>query len=769
MRVLLVSFYIVVFAGAGAFAWELNEEPAKDEEWGRRPGDGAAVETTPPTFSWRPEEAAESYELHVAAAEGFEQTVYSAATPWSAHCPPTPLPAGTYYWRYRAKDKEGQFSSWSASNRFVVPEGAAAFPMPDRATLLSRIPKEHPRLFFRPEDAGRLRELAEGSLAEPWRGVIARAEKLIAEPPDLSEPPKYPEGTQRKGEEWRRIWWGNRVRAIAVADGAASLAFAYRLGGDARYGEAARDLMMALCDWDPKGATNYDYNDEAAMPLLYYPSRAYTWAYDIFSSEQHERIREMMRIRGDDCFNSLARRQHLWRPYSSHHNRAWHWLGEVATTFYDVIPEAPDWLEYAVTVFYTCYPVWGDDDGGWHEGSAYWSSYLGRFLYWAMVSQSIYDIDVFTKPFFRHVGDFGLYVCPPGTQTGAFSDQSVSTTSKSIAQLMGLFAGTAGNPYWQWYAEQHGDPGPEGYFGFLAAVQQRGLQSKAPEDLPSSKVFRGTGLAVMNTNLLKGEENIQVHFKSSPFGRQSHGYNANNAFLLNLRGERALIRSGRRDIYGSPHHQKWMWETKSDNAILVNGVGQYPHTAAARGQITHFYASPSLDVAAGEAGESYANLERWARRIIFFKPYAVLIHDVLEATEPATYQWLLHAEAPFELGEKSVCWSAANGRLDIAFLQPEGLVLSQTNEFDVPPHDWASFKLDEWHLTAATQQPAVSQEFITLIRIDGAAATALLEPHPGGTQVRLLLPETTADVFLGKTLFAVDAGDGAHTFDDAAP
>lgn len=753
-----------------AGAWELQERPAAGGEWGCRPDDGAIAAINPPSFTWRPENDAMAYDLEVAADSAFEQIVYAVdGTVWSAHCPDRVLPPGAYYWRYRGRNAEDVPSAWSSVRRFTVPEGLTSFPMPALDDLAGRIPESHPRLFMRPEDVPGMRALADGALASQWEALVEHANRLIANPPDTSEPPKYPEGIEFKGEEWRSIWWGNRRHAIAVADGAATLAFVYRLSGEHRYGAAARDLMMALCEWDPKGSTQYDYNDEAAMPLLYYPSRAYTWAYDAFSDEERARIESMMRVRGEDCYDNLRRRRHLWRPYSSHPNRAWHWLGEVATAFYDAIPEAPVWLDYSMTIFYTCYPVWGDTDGGWHEGQAYWVSYLERFMYWALVMQAPFGIEVFDRPFFRYTGDFGMYTCPPGTQSGAFGDQAILSNSQRIARFMGLMAAVAENPYWQWYAEEHDNPRPGGYFGYLIAAQGRGLEARKPDDLPSSKVFRGTGLAVLNSNLLDGRDNVQVHFKSSPFGTQSHGYNANNSFLLHLRGERALIRSGRRDIHGSPHHREWMWQTKSDNAILVNGEGQHPHTQQAQGRITHFFTSDEVDMVSGEAGDSYPQLDRWARRIFFFKPGVIVIHDVLEAPEPATYQWLLHAQQPFDLGEGVVALETETGRLDISFLTPGALDFSQTDEFDTPPHQWASFTLDEWHFSAATRTPRQALEFVTMIRIDDAGATAAIEEGEQVTTLNLTFPETTAAIRLGKEQFSIVYGALDKQWDDNRP
>jgi len=750
-------------------ALELDETEARPGEWGYRP-DGGAVSVNPPGISWRPVKGAAVYRLEVAADEGFERVVYAReGLPFSAHCPSATFDAGTYYWRYAAAGEAGERTGWSHVRQFVVPEGAVAFPLPERAELAGRLSQEHPRLFFRPEDVPRLQGLAQGALDERWAGLAARADKLLESPPDASDPPKYPKDVSRQKTpaEWRRIWWGNRGRVISVADGAATLGFVYRLSGDEKYARAARDLLVAMAAWDLNGATNYRYNDEAAMPALYMTSRAYTWAYPALSGEDRAAVVKMMRARGGQAYDHLRKRQHLWRPYASHSNRAWHFLGEVAIAFHGEFPEAAEWLDYAMTVFHTAYPVWSDADGGWHEGAAYWNSYLARFMYWAYVVRSAFDIDVFQRPFFRRAGYYGMYLMPPGARTGGFSDQAILVKSSSIARLMAVLANGARNPHWKWYADQCGGGPGSGYLGFLYAAHAVGLEGKPPDDLPTSTCFRGVGVAVLNTSLLDAADNVQVHFKSSPMGQQSHGYNANNAFLLTLGGHRAFIRSGKRDLHGSPHHRLWMHETRSDNAILVNGQGQRPHSAASCGRITVFETSPTVDVTAGEAGEAYDHLDRWTRRILFFKPHAILIHDVLDAPEPSTFEWLLHAiENPFTIDGQTLTWSGTGGTAQVRFLEPEGLAITQTDQCDPSPDDFNKIPWPEWHLTAQAGDKAAHREFLTLIAVNDAPVG--IDHKPGDpTTVELTLPTGPARTELGREGFKMSAPGFERVFPGA--
>lgn len=729
MRRLITLTFFVASLGAMAAAWELEEQRPGTNSWGYRPVEGSAGQVNPPAFTWAPEKKAAAYTLEIARDAAFDDRVYTVeATPWNAHAPSEILAAGNYFWRYRARDEAGAWSNWSVVRLFTVPETTRPFPKPTLEQLLQRMPGEHPRLFFRPEDLPRLRELRDGPLADRWEDLVKAGERIIANPPDTSEPPLYPEGTVHKGEEWRKIWWGNRLRAIAVADPAALLGFLYQVTGEEKYAAAGRDLLLALTEWDPDGSTEYRYNDEAAMPLLYFPARAYTWLHGYLTEEERGRVIAMMARRGEQCFNHLHGRNHLWQPYASHSNRAWHFLGELAMAFHGDIDAAPKWLDFAMTIFYTCYPVWGGEDGGWHEGMAYWASYLERFLYWVYAAKSAFDIDAFQKPYFDQAGYFAMYIAPPGAQTAGFADQGFHSNSSRGARLMGVLAGASGNGHWKWYADAHDSSSVGGYMGFLYEAQGKPVKAIPPNDIPRDRAFHEVGIAALNSTLFDAGENIAVLFKSSPMGSQSHGYNANNSFLLTMGGKPVFIRSGRRDVHGSPHHTKWMWSTRSDNSLLVDGVGQYPHTPLAKGRITALASSAHYGIVAGEAGGSYKDLDKWSRRILFVKPDYVVIQDVIEAKEPATFQWLLHTdEIPFEiLHGNHVTWEGEPGAVDVRFLLPDALESTQSNEFDPPPAEWASFTLNQWHLTVSTTQKAKTQEFIVVMALNGASTAYTL-------------------------------------------
>jgi len=202
-------------------------------------------------------------------------------------------------------------------------------------------------------------------------------------------------------------------------------------------------------------------------------------------------------------------------------------------------------------------------------------------------------------------------------------------------------------------------------------------------------------------------------------------------------GQRLLIRTGHYYNYGGPHHRDWMWSTHSVNNITVNGgQGQAKRTAKAKGEIVAFKTTPDVDVVIGEAGSAYEPpLERFTRAIIFVKPELIIVYDRLEAKEPSTCEYWLHAVNKIDVDNQHRI-QVKNGDVvcDIDFLRPSGLSFKQTDQYD--PNPIPRITLREWHLTATTPEKAKSVEFVTLYRPhkerDKIEGEATLNPIPGG-------------------------------------
>ena len=729
----------------------VDESPAREGEWGFRPAAGATSALNPPRFSWRPQKHAASYVVEAARDGDFRDVAYRAdSIVFNVHAPPKLFEPGKWFWRFRYADAAGKTSAWSSVRPFDIPPDATTFPLPPRRELLDRVPTAHPRLFIRPEEIATLRQRAKTDLKPQYDRLIKSADALLAKPTPTAEPPLYPEGVVKKSEQWREFWWGARDKTMATLDPAAQLGFAYQISGDRKYGEEAKRILLAALKWDPHGASGYLYNDEAGMPYNYLVARTYTFVNDLLSDTERAECRRVMTVRGREMYQHLCPR-HLWQPFESHRNRAWHFLGEVAIAFQGEIPEADDWLWFSVNVFANVYPVWNDTDGGWHEGMAYWRSYLERFSWWADVMYAAMNINAYESlPFFRQVGYLPIYAMPPGTPVGGFGDQTNNVNSANMASLMSVFAAQAQNPHWQWYVDAHeamadaegdtrevlgarlgvrsGSPArvfspwrsPEtGYIPFVRAARYGKVAAKPPTELPTSRVFRGVGQAFLNTNLRDARDNVEVLFKSSPFGTHSHGYDAQNSFQLYAFGQPLLISSGVRDIYGSEHHANWMWEAKSCNNITIGepplSRGQIKHSPKGVGRITAFSTSPEVDFVQGDASQAYdPPLRAFTRSILFAKPDVIVIVDELETDAPEVFQYHLHAPVEMQVvAPQNISIDTERAGCRIALFTDSALALTQTDRFDVPPRE--RIKLTQYHLTATTKVPANRLHLVTVI------------------------------------------------------
>jgi hypothetical protein len=334
------------------------------------------------------------------------------------------------------------------------------------------------------------------------------------------------------------------------------------------------------------------------------------------------------------------------------------------------------------------------------------------------------DIDAFDKPYFAKVGYYPIYLMPPGKVGGAFGDGATRRQARDLVPLMSQLAAQSGNGHWQWYVEQMGGPTESGgYVGFVRGGLGK-VQADPPDELPTSRLFRGIGQAVLNTTLDSADDDVQVVFKSSPMGTRSHGNAANNSFVLWAYGQRLLTRTGHYYMYAGPHHRDWVWSTRSLNNITVSGQGQIKRSAEARGRITSFQTTPTLDGVVGEAAEAYGPdgsdssqplLNRYRRAVVFVKPEMVIVYDRLAATRPSTFEYWLHAINEFQIEDQRQVRTEVGGvACEIDILAPDGLELSQTDQYD--PNPWPQITTREWHFTAKTPAPTRETQFVTIFR-----------------------------------------------------
>ena len=706
-------------------------------EYGYRPREGEVCHVTPPPFTWVRQRRAKTYEVQVTPSDDFEgpRVTTFRGIVYNVYTPTATLKPGEYRWRFRYVAADGESSEWSRARAFRIDGEAKAFPFITPEQCRERIPKRHPRLMLRPEDVPKLRKRIERDeqLARVFDGVRKQADKLL----DAELIPEPTIMASAHNPRNREHWWPNRVTTVKALNNACTLAFAYLMTDEAGYGRAARRWILHMADWNPNGVTNHVLNDEAAMPFLYLLSRAYDWAYEALSEEDRAKVRRVMKIRTRTAHAVLRGLRLLNSPFESHNNRLWHWVGESAICFYDELEQAPEWLDYALNYGFAIYPVWGGLDGGWHEGANYWNSYVYRSLYWMDVARTALQFEPLTKPYYDHVGDFALYVVPPNAPVGGFGDLSHYPPGRGWRYTIEYFARRKRNAYWQWWAEQKGGDHEGGIYGLLRLASGESMRARPPKRLPTSKVFRGIGVAALHNTLLDAREDVAFLFKSSPYGGQSHGHNPQNSFILCAYGDELLSACVYRDEHGGKWHRTWAWSTHAHNAMLVDRKGQPKNSPAPLGKIVAFKTTRRADYLAGDAARAYAGVRRYVRHVLFAKPETLVILDDVQTDRPATFQWMLHGLTEFDVDEKNATarLQRKNAGVHVAYLSALPLTFRQTSGYE--PEPTRKFPT-QWHLEAGTTE-----------KRDRMLMLTVLCPHRGKDAPRISIERLETDTAIG--------------------
>ena len=700
----------------------------------------------PPRFTWLPvieDEALYLLRLSQDPAFPAAETRTHGPVPLNFFTPDRVLEPGTWHWAYAVCDAEGQpVTGWSATRQFTLAEGLPETPLPGRASRFAEAPESHPRLWL---DAARLETFRKAVKADPDHCTWARFyEKSVLPWMDREitrEPAGYP-GHQRTAPVWRQTY----IELQEVIYAIRHLAIGGQVTGDQAMLDRARDWLLEVASWDPMGVTSRAYTDEWAYRVTNALAWGYDWLYDQLSDDERRLVRDALHERTRDIAEHaiLNAKIHLF-PYDSHAVRS------VSLT---LVPaciallgedegengsgEARDWLNYCIEFLATVYSPWGDADGGWAEGTNYWMMGMAYLIEAANRLKSFAGIDLYQRPFFRNTGDFPLYCKAPNTRRATFGDDSTQGDLPCIKTGINLrqYAGVTGNGAYQWYHEELArlNPGTEGAFynwgwwdtHFDELTYLTDFPLVEATDPPSGmRHFKGIGWVGIQHEMADPDRHIQFVFKSSTFGSISHSHGDQNAFCLAAFGEDLAVQSGYYVAFNSSMHRNWRRQTRSKNAILINGKGQYAdkdkaRAMAATGTILAAEQRDDHIYIHGDATAAYQSLSpevtRAGREVYFVNGSYFVIVDSVDADAAVTIDWLLHANQPYDLGRTSfrmtgetagfygqVVWSEAG--------KPE---LSQVTGFPgVDPADYAG--LPESTCLHATYPAARRHRIATLL------------------------------------------------------
>jgi len=511
-----------------------------------------------------------------------------------------------------------------------------------------------------------------------------------AEPLTYGDPePKL--RTSDKADKWRAAQ-DLCGRVSGVAEAATLL---WLVAGEEQYLAKAKEFLLKACEWHfapdwqsgpVAGATDIYYNDEAHFRLWRKLPLVYDQVRDQLTPAEKQVVLAHFKTRGDRSVAWIKKakiekiqRNSLDVNAESHPVRFMAMTGLTGLALWDDLPEAREWWRFAYVFYRDQFSPWGGDDGGWAEGNAYWRGTIEHAAF-QDVLLAIGDPLAYDSPFWKNSPYFALYNVQPYLHTifGDTSNAGRFNLDPSVADYLEHLARVFQNGYFRSYAalcnDQRVRPVDKGMEGldrtyptaceFLVRnfiASSKSLPPSRPlSELPPQRYFRDVGWVSMHSALGRPEDDIHITFKSSPYGSFSHSHADQNAFILNAFGEGLAINSAYREFHRSPLHKEWTWQTKSKNALLIDGVGQNAQDKKATGKITRFETAPRYVLTTGDATVAYQTgqkesdrVRRVTRDLVFIDQRYLLVRDRVELATAGKLSWLLHAERNLTWDAKS--------------------------------------------------------------------------------------------------------------------
>lgn len=679
------------------------------------PDKGSVITENPPRFSWLPVlEPEAQYVLRITDANSKEVQRHDAIA-LNFFTPDNALPPGDYQWSYAVwspKTKDAS-TDWSVARPFHIAADLPETPLAARKTRYKTTDIAHPRLWLSP---AKLKTFRNSVATDPshctWDTFFEKSCAPWMERDVMAEPAGYP-GHKRVASVWRQTYIDCQELLYAIRH----LAIGGHVTQDAAMIARAKEWLLAAAAWDPKGTTSRSYTDEWAFRVNLALAWGYDWLHDDLSDEERATVLEALLARTRETADHIIKNANIQLfPFDSHAVRAVSAvLVPACIAMLDDAPEARDWLDYSVEFLSTVYSPWGDAEGGWAEGPHYWMTGMAYLIDAANLLKSFAGIDLYQRPFFQKTGDFPFYTKAPDTRRATFGDDSTmgDLPCLKIGYNLRQYAGVTGNGAYAWYYDEikRNDPGTEmafynwGWwdlnFDELVFLHDFGaVEASSPSDMPVMRWFKGIGWVALQHKMDDPQNHIQFVMKSSPYGSISHSHGDQNAFCLAAFGEDLAIQSGHYVAFNSSMHQNWRRQTRSKNAILIDGKGQYAGKDKAQamrssGQILTSEDRGDHIYIQGDATAAYQTMTPSVtsvlRDVYFVQNEYFVIVDAIDSAEPVPIDWLLHANAPMELGDTTFRYSGDRAGFYGQFLWSEAgapEVSQETGFPDVDPEDY---------------------------------------------------------------------------------
>lgn len=602
-----------------------------------------------------------------------------------------------------------------------------------RPRLAATKASERPRLMLRGTEANSFRSFLYGSGVQV-RGAGALAflaqHQLPPEPPALLHTPagRGQDVLKAAQQAWRMA--GQTATAMQLS---AFKHLAFKQDSDLH---AAARWARVIAAWPLRTEEDYRRNDEAFVQSLQAQAFAYDWLHDSLSASDRDELRRELATRTDALYRALQRAIPWSRPLVpgerlSHPVRFVATLGHAALALWGEHDPASEQLAWVVNFYERIFPVWGGDDGGWSEGIQYLSSALSHHLRVLEDLQAVGLTQVTDRPFWRNTGYFLAHFLMP-FETASFGDlPQPARPTPARRLLMEKLAHLNGDGLLMALADRFGQVLPErqNYYQFglvdtLAHLwrmnRAAALNVRSLDELPRSRHFRDVGWVAMHSRWDVHADTVMMGFKSSPIGAVSHGFADQNSFVINAYGQAMAVSSGVRDLYGSPHYERWTRASRSKNSVLLDGHGPEGRDPQGTGRILRFVGMKNIDFVTGDASAAYRHLAKSVlRHVVFVDRRYFVVLDEITARRMSKHQWRIHTRVRPQLdlqGVRVVARYEGCGLTVQLFAPGNSLTVTEAAGYDPPPDMPVDQIPAAWHTTFETASRVVDQRFVALLQ-----------------------------------------------------
>lgn len=702
-----------------------------------RPAGGVKVAVNPPALLWPVSRGKDvRYGLRLSQDPSFpsDSTTQVGGLRWAMFNPPRPLASGSWYWQVAVAAQAGK-PMWSATYRFEVDEEAPVLSIPPASDFLAACRADRPRLLISSDALPGLRSRLEDSRDAAF--LLKRAERYLGFrlPEASSAEPSRKGANARQAKSFAR--WASKAFAGRLRDAVATLAPAYLITGDTRYGREAIRIALSVAGMDPDGVTSPRVSDFADGSCMRAMALAYDSAFDLLSAGERARLEDAMAARARRFFagnvNNLEARvfnAHVWQHILAE-------FAEIAITTIGAVPDAELWASYVYELWNARVPLLGGADGGWANGINYFGTNIETLLVLPTLFGRQTGADFYRHPWYRNVIHYQLYSWPPGSASDSFGDGAEREARPSVKY--GYFAETLSrrfdDPHGAWYAKKVLEPG-QGRLSLplrlewhrLCQPDREPVHPEPPTSLPQARAFRDIGVVSMHTALGEVSRDLMIAFRSSPFGAFNHMHACQNSFNVLYGGERVLSNSGYYIAYGDEHFRGWYKDTRGHNSVLIDGKGQ-AFGSKGYGCVLRFLHGDQISYCMGDASSAYpgTGLKTFRRHVVFLRPTTIVVYDELAADHPARWSWLLHSKARMavEGTRPRLTARTKTARAQVDAFGSAPLTAKVDNTFDPPAVNWREKRSrgkvveysDQWHAALAPLKPMRTMRFLTVVQV----------------------------------------------------